>query len=74
MALGEAADRIDATAAVAEFQRMGLSADEVHADVDQLATVLKQVDNIDQKRAADGLDSVGDAGRPGLRVGRRWVA
>ena len=59
LALGDAAERIDATEAVAELQRIGLTADEVRADADTLATALKSVDDLNLSRAKGELDSTG---------------
>ena len=59
LALGETAERIDATEAVNEFKKMGLSADQVRADVDKLALALKEADDVDMRRMGDGIDSAG---------------
>ena len=59
-ALGEAADRIDATEAVAEFRKIGLSARDVIGDVDKLAAALKELDAIKTRQVSDGVSDMGD--------------
>lgn len=57
-ALGpELAAKIDSTKAVQEFQRMGLSVDDVKADVDALADALRTADDVQMRHFAGGVDN-----------------
>lgn len=60
-ALGSTAEKMDVPQVVADLQRIGLTADDVRLDADQLAEALKFADDLDTGRVNSELGSTGAA-------------
>jgi hypothetical protein len=61
-ALGpDLAAKVDTVGIVTEFQRLGLSVDEVKADVDALADTIRKADDISLKNVAGETDKLGSS-------------